>query len=488
LKRFSPTQAAMAAALFASLPAAAFAQSWTPLKHTPSFSAGAMLQLSDGTIMVQDQGTCGCGGGNWWRLTPDKTGSYVNGTWSQLASMPSGYEPLYFASQVLPDGRVVVQGGEYNGSGNGVWTTKGALYDPVANSWTTVAPPKGWSTIGDAQSVLLADGTYMLANCCSTAEVTLDFSTMTYTTTGTGKADSNDEEGWTLLPSGQVLTVDANDAADPVHTEIQTKGTWTFAGDSPVQLADCCGSGTSHEMGPQVLRPDGTVFAVGATGHTAIYSPSAKSWTAGPDFPKSGSLYYDEADGPGTLLPDGNVLLAASPGVFRTPTKFFEFDGKKLKAEPATSTASQDSSYGVRLLLLPTGQVMESDGSTDVEIYTPSGSANSAWAPVISSIKSTLKEGKSYTLKGTYLAGFSQASAYGDDYQDAVNFPLVRITNTGTGDVFWAKTTGLSSYAPANSKPVKVDVLIPTGIEKGASTLEVVAAGITSAPVSVTIK
>ncbi|HTZ70589.1 MAG TPA: hypothetical protein VMB71_08065, partial [Acetobacteraceae bacterium] len=102
MKRFSPKQAAMAAALFASLPAAALAQSWTPLKNTPSFSAGAMLQLTDGTIMVQDQGTCGCGGGNWWRLTPDKTGSYVNGTWSQLASMPSGYEPLYFASQVLP--------------------------------------------------------------------------------------------------------------------------------------------------------------------------------------------------------------------------------------------------------------------------------------------------------------------------------------------------------------------------------------------------
>jgi hypothetical protein len=38
---------------------------------------------------------------------PDIHGSYVNGTWSPIASMPAGYGPLYFGSAVLPDGRVV---------------------------------------------------------------------------------------------------------------------------------------------------------------------------------------------------------------------------------------------------------------------------------------------------------------------------------------------------------------------------------------------
>jgi len=78
---------------------------------------------------------------------PDINGSYVNGTWSQIASLPAGYQPLYFASQVLPDGRVIINGGEYN-SCNAVWTTLGAIYDPLGNVWTSVAPPIGWSSIG----------------------------------------------------------------------------------------------------------------------------------------------------------------------------------------------------------------------------------------------------------------------------------------------------------------------------------------------------
>jgi hypothetical protein len=71
---------------------------------------------------------------------------------------------------VLPDGGVVVEGGEYNcasGSCNAVWTNQGAIYDPLKNTWTPVQPPKGWTTIGDAQSVILPNGTYMQANCCT---------------------------------------------------------------------------------------------------------------------------------------------------------------------------------------------------------------------------------------------------------------------------------------------------------------------------------
>jgi hypothetical protein len=481
-QRATPIGAAVAIAL-GLLPAAAPAQTWTPLANTPTFYPSSMLLLTDGTIMVQDQGKAGAGSSNWWRLTPDNTGSYLNGTWSQLASMQAGYSPLYYASAVLPDGRVIVNGGEYNGTGTGVWTTKGSLYDPVANTWTPVTPPSGWSTIGDAQSVVLPDGTYMLANCCTTDEVTLNLSTMKWTPTGTGKADINDEEGWTLLPSGQVLTVDAENHADPTHTEILASGAWTFAGDTPNPLADPA----SAELGPQVLRPDGTVFAVGATGYTAVYTIATKAWAAGPMFPAKGKLFYDTADGPASLLPNGNVLVSASPGVYKKGVEMFEFDGTNLNLVPNIPNGPKEPSFVMRLLPLPNGQIIETDGSADVEIYTPTGQPKKLWAPKIHAFPASVTHGSTYKLTGKHLNGFSQAAAYGDDYQAATNYPIVRITNTGTGHVFYARTANHSSMAVADPKLVSTQVTIPSGIETGASSLVVVANGIASAPLAITI-
>src|SRR5205807_60203 len=156
---------------------------------------GTALLLTDGTVMAQQvQASSGFATGLWWRLTPDSTGSYTNGTWTQLATMPSGYAPLYYASAVLSDGRVVVEGGEYNNSSQSE-TNLGAIYNPASNSWTSISPPSGWSQIGDAQSVVRSDGKFMIGNCCSNTQALLNASNLTWSTTGTGKADRNAEEG-----------------------------------------------------------------------------------------------------------------------------------------------------------------------------------------------------------------------------------------------------------------------------------------------------
>ena len=55
-------------------------------------------------------------------------------------------------------------GGEYN-NGSPVWTTLGALYVPYLNEWISLNAPPTWSTVGDAQSVVLPTGKMMLANC-----------------------------------------------------------------------------------------------------------------------------------------------------------------------------------------------------------------------------------------------------------------------------------------------------------------------------------
>ena len=387
---------------------------WQPLTHQPSFSPSNPLLLTDGTVMVHD-----AGGSNWWKLTPDQNGSYVNGTWSQLASLPAGYAPLYYSSAVLPDGRVIVEGGEYN-QGHSAWTNKGAIYNPKTNVWTAMTPPSGWAQIGDAPSVVLANGTYMQTDCCDTPPKTalLNPSTLTWTATGSGKFDVYDEEGITLLPGGKVLDVDAYVFvynANGKNSELYdpSTGAWTSAGSTVVQLWDSCGGagGASYEEGPAMLRPDGTVFATGANGcgaaHTAIYNSGTGVWTAGPDFP--GNLGI--SDGPAALLPDGNVLMMTSPLIFENGAVFFEWDGTNLNQVAGIPNSASDTSYVGNMLVLPTGQVMLTDFSNDVEIYTSTGTPNPNWAPsaVLSISSPILARGSTFTLSGRKFNGYSQA-------------------------------------------------------------------------------
>src|SRR5258708_32221212 len=90
----------------------AVAQKLQPLVRQPPNGAGIGFLLTDGTVMFQGN-SCS----DWWKLTPDSSGSYVKGRWKQLANLPSGYAPLYFASAPLADGRLVIEGGEYSNCG-----------------------------------------------------------------------------------------------------------------------------------------------------------------------------------------------------------------------------------------------------------------------------------------------------------------------------------------------------------------------------------
>src|SRR5437660_9380699 len=92
-------------------------QTWEPLTNQPTFNPGVMLLLTDGTVIMHSEPNCltctTTDYSSWYKLTPDSSGSYVNGTWTQIASLPSGYAPLYFGSAVFPVGCVVDEGGLY---------------------------------------------------------------------------------------------------------------------------------------------------------------------------------------------------------------------------------------------------------------------------------------------------------------------------------------------------------------------------------------
>jgi len=435
---------------------------------------------------------------DWYKLTPNTKGSYLKGKWTKITSMASNYKPLYFASQVLSDGRFIVNGGEYNSCQN-VHTTLGALYDPVKDSWTAVTPPSGWSTIGDAQSTILPDGTYMLANCCTleSALASISGSTVTWTiltAAASHTADNNNEEGWTALPDQTLLTVDANrDLSMPQNdVEVFDTGakTWTTTGQAAQRVVEP----SSHELGPATLLPTGFVFQAGATGNNDVYDPVSGNWKAGPQFVASGTGVVDSADGPAVVLPNGHALFQESPGVFASPSHFFEVQVTGLSNvitkqvnEPAS--ASGQSSYEGRLVMLPTGQAFWSSDVGDVQIYTPKGRAKAAWQPTITSVGASVTRGsKNNNVQGTLFNGLTEGGYYGDDAQMATNFPLVRITNTGTGTVCYARThnfsnRGVSHVGQAGSAQFDV----PSTCDTGASNLEVVVNGIASAPSAVTV-
>jgi Galactose oxidase, central domain len=560
----------LAAALLAGTSLGALAQtviSGTPtvtqLKNgTPLDGINYGFVLTDGSLLFQ--------GGflfDWYCFFPDKSGSYVNGTYSVVASLPNDYIPYATSGGVLLDGRVLLIGGEYLLENTNTlvfaFTNKMAVYDPKANTWTMVAPPKGWTTVGDSPWSFLADGRMLLGQKFSKRAAVLDPKTLTWTEVNTtGKDDVHAEEGFTLLPDGSVLTVNMTDYpfaqrfipnADPTQTM------WVGAGKTPETLPATDINSASDgihwdhgqvyfppgEIGPAILRPDGTVFATGAVctvkgpasdpnactiyhpvGHTAILDlgfggPRAATlsgpWTAGPDFPDNTGA----GDAFANLLPNGNVFVQANPPGFtndrlsRAQTRyerikahaggpvaaaaaapaspaasaacppantwsFYEFNGAKLIPEPVAAFCNFQPST----LLLPTGEVM----INGQEVYKTTGTFLNAWRPTITKAPSDVAAGGSYEIFGTQFNGLSQANAFGDEFQVSTNYPLVRITNSKTGIVTYATTHDFSSMGVATgTRIVSTRFDVPKTIELGDSALQVVANGIPSRSVPVTV-
>ena len=275
-----------------------------------------LLLLSDGTVMVQ--GGADTASTAWYKLTPDSTGSYINGTWSQLASMHIGR--LAYASNILPDGRVFVMGGEYSGPNNALnLTNTGEIYDPVANTWTNI-PNFPEPVYGDVSSEVLPDGQVLAGYKLGPQTYLYDPATDSWSATGTKlHNDPSREETWVKLPDNSILSYDITSSlitgVGHAQRYLPSLGQWVDAGTVPVPLstASVPGDSTGHEIGPAFLLPDGRVFYLGATGNTAFYTPPTNptdpgSWTAGPAIPNG----LASNDAGGAMMPNGDVLFVAT--------------------------------------------------------------------------------------------------------------------------------------------------------------------------------
>ena len=505
----------------AALPALASAQGGTWTEMTAPFRVQDAMLMMDGTVLAEQYTT-----GNWWRLTPDASGSYVNGTWSNgpTSSMPEGYAPLYYCSAVLPDGRLVIIGGEYNFQG-GTYVAneqnKGAIYTPSTNTWANLPPPAGVNRIGDSMCAVLPTGPHAgqlaLGPNTSSNMYTLDPATLAWTIlnpTGKTTGDRNSEEGWTVLPDGTLFVVNANTGMAS-QRYVPSLNQWVDAGVSPVALRDS----SSHETGAQVMMYNGSVFAAGAaraTGANAVFTPPPSSvfaqstalgtWTVAPPFPMKPytvappsticvgtapdlMCQLDDADAPGVALTNGRVLVPAAPGVFNRDSYFFEYDptDNTLTEVARPANAATKIQYQYHMLLLPTGQVFSPDGSALVQIYTiGSGGPNDLWRPVITTAPKSLKPGSTYSLSGMQLNGLTEGAYYGDDYSSSTNYPIIRITNRASGHVFWGNAHDRDNLNITPGTTIITTALdVPAALESGTSDLVVIANGIPSSSIEV---
>jgi hypothetical protein len=440
-----------------------------------SNGTGTMMLLSDGTVMVQGGGS-GAAVKTWFKLTPDSSGSYVDGTWTQMPSMH--LERLYYGSNVLPDGRVFIVGGEYSGPNTTQnFTNTGEIFDPVANQWTNITNfPQ--ARFGDDPTELLPDGTVLAGYVSGPQTYTYNPATNTWTLAATKLLnDQSDEETWVKLPDDSILTYDVFNNGH-AQRYVPSQNQWVDAGTVPVSLS---GSNVGSELGPAFRLQDGRIFVIGATRNTALYDPATNSWTAGPTMPSG----IGADDAPGVELPNGHIAFAADHPLFHSPTNIFDFDpatGNLTQLTvPARVGLSSRPAYVTRSLMLPSGQVLFTNSTDQLFVYTPDGGADPSLAPTIAGI--TDNGDGTFTLTGTQLNGISEGACYGDDAEMSSNYPLVRLTDAN-GNVSYARTFNWSSTGVATGDtPVSTQFTLPAGLAPGDYSLVVVANGIASDPV-----
>lgn len=485
------TIAAIAAACACWLSGRVIAEgTWVALNNSAPGGVETMLLLPDGTVLAQNGG-----GTTWYKLTPDSTGSYINGTWTTLN--PMHYSRLYYSSDVMTNGNVFVAGGEY---GNG--TTNAEIYNPVANSWNILSIPNGIinknNTIGsdgansggfiDSASSLLSNGQVLItpvANYYYGETTTYNQVANAWSTAYLQNSGNEDEACLVRLPDDSVLVVDSFTTTSERY--IPASNTWVNDATVPVSLYDPYGG----EEGAGFLLPNGKAFFIGSTPKTAIYTPSGGtnmgSWIAGPAIP--GNL--GAPDAPACMMNNGKILCALSPTpytfdgtnyVFTTPSYFYEYNYSSGSIgaftqihAPGGGYTRNEVTFNDRMLQLPNGNVLFTDGGSQLYVYEPDLSPLAAGQPTIYSVSWNLDG--SLHITGTLFNGISAGAAYGDDAQMDSNYPLVRFTSGST--VYYGRTYNWSSTTLQSYQIVSTEVAVPAAVfdSAGTWTLQVVCNG-----------
>ena len=213
---------------------------WTSLASGPPVGVNNCMLMSDGTVLGAERRRP-----VRVQLTPDIHGSYVNGTWTTLATMNNSR--LFFSSQLLTNGDLWVAGGE-DGSGG----SSAELYNPLNNIWTLIPPPSsGYPDFSDSISEILPNGNPLVCPVYSSTVCLIYNVASNSWQTAASCAASQDEADWVKLPSDNIQTIDAFSQNSEHY--IPSLNVWVGDGGVPVQMFDS----SLGELGSGHLLPNG---------------------------------------------------------------------------------------------------------------------------------------------------------------------------------------------------------------------------------------
>ncbi len=449
-----------------------FAGTWTALNSAPPVGVNHAMVLSDGSIYTDN------GSGQCCRLAPDSHGNYQFGTWTHLSTMNDSR--LFFTSEMLTNGTIFVAGGEYGPGGR-----HAEIFDPLRNSWSRLDDPLPGVGFSDCIGKMLPNGNVLVAPVSEFGGC-LIYNALTNGWQIAASANNQNEVCWVKMANDCILTVDTG--SQNAEHYAPTLNKWVTDPNVPVAIY-----GYGAELGAGFLLPNGKVFYIGASTNTAIYTPGASvtaagSWVAGAvmDF---GTNELGAVDAPAAMMVTGNILCALGPvGGFNGPTSFYEYDYLSnaftaVNAPGGATSYSASAPFGTSMLCLPNGTVLFIGGQNtqSLYIYTPDGAPLAQGKPGIISIAEN-SDG-SFQMTGTNLNGISAGAAYGDDEQMDSNYPLVRMTNSSSGIVYYARTFNWSSTgAQTGGKVIATKFALPQSLPAGTYSLVAVANGNPSAP------
>lgn len=423
-------------------------------------------------------------------LTPDINGSYVNGTWNTVASM-NGLRYV-FTTFTLSDGKVFVTGGEYNSNGYNA----GEIYDPILNTWTTIAvvPSTGSVVLANGPAAMLPDGKIIIGSADAAQQTHYIFSHVsdTWTRAADGILGPPSDNSYVLTPDNKIFGYSVFSHANQCAVYDPLTDSWALRTTNPNTVA------TGDNMGPTPLLYDGSLVMVGPNFHVSRYAYATDTWTT----LTTGSSSQAASNAPAATLPNGNALFAlgSMSGNYSIQNTYWEFNpGTNLftqvfsGSEPlGTATRGTDTGF----LVLPTGQVLWTESANPtgfnnqrVFVYTSSNATvgSDTWRPAIVSPPTALARNSTTTLTVIQMNGLTIGVSFGNDLNAWTNHPVARLTDSISGNVYYCRTGNLSTRSIAPGTVGSCTLFVPASVPLGAYNLEVIANGVPSLAVSVDV-